>query len=171
MRPAIPMVLALAALAMTCTSHAAAADKGRPVYVYQKGRTWCALSDIAAFKREAQKASANQQDVDEGTVWFAGDRVTAVEEYRTDADAEWSTLIKYHVDLAGGITSVEGTFRSDDSGSRKVTFAVINGSYKLTHGSSEASTYKFRRASVLSSFPFARLAGSFARSTVKKSCG
>jgi hypothetical protein len=126
---------------------------------------------VATFKRRAGQASANQQDVDEGTLWLAKDTITAVDEYRTDADLEWSTLIKYRVDPGGRITSAEVSFRSDGTGDRKATFAVAKGAYRLIKGPLEASTFKFRRASTASSFPFASLARAFASPGTKESCG
>ncbi len=142
----------------------------REIYVFMAGQRWCGASDVATFKRRADQASASQQDIDQGRFWLVGDRVTAVEEYRTTVDFEASTLIKYRVDPSGYVTSAEVLFRSDDTGEQKATFAVSRGQYRLIKGPREASAYKFRHASTLSSFPFAGLARDFAKSAAKESC-
>jgi hypothetical protein len=145
-------------------------DKVRPIYVFMDGHRWCGVSDVATFKRRAAQASADQQDVDQGTFWLSGDQVSTVEEYRTTADLEWSTLVKYHFDPDGNVASAEASFESDDAGKQEATFAVANGRYRSIKGSREASAFTFRRASTLASFPFADLVRDIVKSGGKERC-
>jgi hypothetical protein len=168
-RRTISLLLAPALLAAS-TAHAEPSLSASPVYVYQKGHQWCALSDLKTFKRNAEAASANAFDVDEGRVWLSGGKVTAVEEYRSDADLEWSTRVKYQLDERGKVTSAEATFQNDE-GTRKAAFKVADGSYRLAQGPREAAGFKFRRAAALSSFPFAGLAQAFPKRAAKETCG
>jgi hypothetical protein len=171
MRRLICLLAATAASIVPFSGHTAPPTvNGRPIYVFMDGNRWCGVSELATFKRRAGQANANQQDIDQGTFWLAGDRVATVEEYRTTVDLEWSTLIKYQVDPDGRVISAEASFHSDDAGEQKATFAVSGGRYRLIKGLREVSTFKFRRASNLSSFPFVGLARDFAASGAREKC-
>ena len=134
------------------------------VYLNDRGG-WCALRNRAAFVAEVNSDKAAAFESDQGQVWIAKNKPTHIEEFRMDAEGEWSLLATYTLDDKGYVAAARVVERSGEPPEDKAyNFEVVNGTY-LPNVPKALSANMFRAATKLHVFPFSHLIDRFIRDT------
>ena len=138
---------------------AAAMPQSRVIYAYlAEGGRWCAVNDLKSFKAVMASNEPSQFDVDQAEIRLVAGRPVSVKEFRTDEDAEWSTMANYSLNGAGLVTSVTILVREGQPLRQyNLHFSVEGGEYKeVKH---RLGSVAFRKPTAISSFPFSNLVG------------
>ena len=154
----VPLAMLLACSSPT-SSNSETTHKGETsffVYLNNKGG-WCALRSRAEFVAEVNSNLAAAFESDQGQVWISKNKATRIEEFRMDAEGEWSLLSTYQIDAYGRVATVRAVLRDGEPQSDKVyNFKVSKGTY-VPKIPKYLPPNTFRAATKITSFPFSHL--------------
>jgi hypothetical protein len=151
-------ILSSVYLLQACLSGSSIAQGTSTIYAYLAAdQKWCVTSDLKEFKAKVKSDAASQFEVDQAEIQLQGQSVTLIKEFRTDENAEWSTLISYSLSQIGDVKGADALFRNVSAKTdHKASFEIKEGRYIEATGAT-ATAFEFRKAASLSSFPFAGL--------------
>lgn len=163
-----------AASLMLASSVAHAAPAKKSIYAYwTSNNNWCAVGDLASLNKAMNSGESSQFEVDQAEILFEGDKIVSIKEFRTNEDAEWSTLANYKIVNGDKVSAVIVKMKGGEPiRESSISFHVMpNGSYVADKGKIKADSVNFRKADTLASFPFLALISKVKMGNQEKACG